>query len=336
MPQPTPREVHVDFLLSNISMAFVQDASNFVAKSVFPLVPVQYQSNIYARYPRSAFWRDEVGERPLGGQSPEMGIWYDNATYLCKEEGLSTSLDDRERANTQPPFDPEQDKIFALTQSHMIHMDRVWAKKYFTSTAGWTWVQTGVVNGTLSANQFVFWSDYTNSADPVQLVDSWKEAMAQRTGFTPNKVVMGRKVFRYLKNHPKIVSRIQYVERAIVTAELLATLFDVDEVLVPGGIVYTGNEGQAEDMSKASWILDANSMLLTYAAPSVGLKTATAGATFIWTNLIPNGGLTAVVNRGREERKHSDWFEVRMAYDMEMMAPDLGIFVSGAVDPTAP
>jgi len=315
-------------------MAYVQDASNFVARTVFPTVPVTYQSNLYAKYPRSAFWRDEVGERPLGGQSPEMGIWYDQGTYLCKEEGLSTTLDDRERANVQPPFDPEQDKVFALTQSHLIHMDRVWAAKYFTASAGWTWNQAGVASAP-STNQFVYWSDYTNSTDPVTLVDAWKEQMAQRTGYTPNMVVMGRRVFRYLKNHPAIKARIQYVERAIVTNDLLATLFDVDKVLIPGGIVYNGNEGQAEDMTKASWILDSNSMLMVYSAPSVGLKTVTAGATFIWTNLVPGGGLTAVVNRGREERKHSDWFEVRLAYDMEMMAPDLGIFVQNAINPAA-
>lgn len=333
MPQPTPRETHIDHLLSNISVAYMQDATNFVCRSIFPTVPVLHQSDIYAVYPRSAFWRDEVGERPLGGQAPEMGIWYSTATYLCKEEGISATIDDRERANVLPPFDPEQDKVFALTQSQLIHLDRAWAAKYFKAGV-WTWDKTGIASAP-AANQFIWWNDYTNSTDPVTMIDAWKESMAERTGKIPNRIVMGRKVFRYLKNHPKIISRIQYVERAIVTNELLAVLFDVDQVVIPGGIVYTGNEGQPEDMSQSHFIVGKNDMLLCYTAPSVGLRTETAGATFLWTNLIPGGGLQSVVNRGREERKHSDWFEVRMAYSLEQMAPDLGIMVTSAVDPSA-
>ena len=44
MPSPTPRDVHVDAALTNISIAYKQSDDAFVAEKVFPVVPVGKQS----------------------------------------------------------------------------------------------------------------------------------------------------------------------------------------------------------------------------------------------------------------------------------------------------
>jgi hypothetical protein len=36
MPQPTQSQVHVDAVLTNISVGYMQDAANFIADKVFP------------------------------------------------------------------------------------------------------------------------------------------------------------------------------------------------------------------------------------------------------------------------------------------------------------
>jgi hypothetical protein len=41
--------------------------------------------------------------------------------------------------------------------------------------------------------------------------------------------------------------------------------------------------------------------------------------------------LGGVIERGRDERAHSDWFQDRMAWDMKIVAQDLGIFFRNAV-----
>ena len=41
MPQPTSSDVHVDAILTNISVAYIQQQGAFIANRVFPSVPVK-------------------------------------------------------------------------------------------------------------------------------------------------------------------------------------------------------------------------------------------------------------------------------------------------------
>lgn len=89
------------------------------------------------------------------------------------------------------------------------------------------------------------WSDLTSGvSDPVNDVETGKEAVRAATGKRPNTVVMGAAVFKSLKQHPKIVDRMKYTGRDIATPELLASLFDVDQVLIGDGI-YSNDAGTA-------------------------------------------------------------------------------------------
>jgi hypothetical protein len=321
---PTPRQGHFDRLLSNLSVIYMQKAENFVADKVFPTVPVEKQSDLYLVFPRGAFWRDQVGKRPLGGQSPIADYGTGSATYYCEEEGLSTNLDDRERANATPPYDPEKTKVQFLTQQHLIHRDRLWANKYF-KTGVWANEYAGVASAP-TGSQLLQWNQANST--PIENIDTIKDAIAEQTGFQPNVLVLGRKVFRILKNHATVLDRIKYTQRGVVTAELLAQLFGVEKIVVPGGIQNTGAEGAADAFS---FIIPSTHAMLAYAAPSPGLDQPSAGYNFTWNGLIPGGGLGAAVYRGREERAHSDWFEVRMAQDLRVVASDLGVFFNGIV-----
>ena len=40
MPQPNLNNVHIDAILTNISVAYQQAQRNFIAQQVFPIVPV--------------------------------------------------------------------------------------------------------------------------------------------------------------------------------------------------------------------------------------------------------------------------------------------------------
>ena len=45
MAQPTLNDVHVDAILTNISVAYMQDRDNFIADKVFPVIPVDKKSD---------------------------------------------------------------------------------------------------------------------------------------------------------------------------------------------------------------------------------------------------------------------------------------------------
>ena len=74
-------------------------------------------------------------------------------------------------------------------------------------------------------------------------------------------------------------------------------------------------------------------MWLGFIEPNPGLDSPTAIATFAWTGLIPGvtNTLGGVIERGRDDRAHSDYFQGRMAWDMQIIAADLGVFFSAAV-----
>ena len=58
--QPSRADVHVDGQLTNLSVAFFQDATNFVADRAFPTVSVQKQTDLYFTWDRGNFNRDEM------------------------------------------------------------------------------------------------------------------------------------------------------------------------------------------------------------------------------------------------------------------------------------
>ena len=53
MPLLTPSSVHIDAPLTNLTIAYVQDQTNFVADKVFPTVSVERQSDKYYEYDRA-------------------------------------------------------------------------------------------------------------------------------------------------------------------------------------------------------------------------------------------------------------------------------------------
>ena len=69
MPNPTPGSVHQDTYLTDISVAYVQSSTKFVADRVFPRISVQKQSDKIATYSQADFLRDEMEKRAPGDKA---------------------------------------------------------------------------------------------------------------------------------------------------------------------------------------------------------------------------------------------------------------------------
>ena len=55
--------------LTNLSMAYFQDASRYVAKDIFPICPVQLSSARYYIFSKEDLLRDNVQRKPMFGRS---------------------------------------------------------------------------------------------------------------------------------------------------------------------------------------------------------------------------------------------------------------------------
>lgn len=319
--------IHVDRYLTNYSVTWAQDQMNFVGRRASSVLPVQQSSDKYVEYDRGYFWRDEMSRRPLGGRPNQAGTKLTEGTYLAEEWALEDFIDDRQRSNTDAPINQDESKTRSLTQKAMIRMDRLWATAFFAATGIWTTLRVGTAS-TPGTNQFLQFDDV--SSDPIGTVDAAKDAMFQLTGFMPNTLVLGASVRTNLRSHPDIADRIKYVGIGLADETKLQELFDIPNVMTARSIYNTAEEGATDSFS---YIVDTTGMWMGYVEPSPSLDSPTAIMCFAWTGLIPGetNALGGVIERGRDDRAHSDWFQNRMAFGYQKISADLGVFFQNAV-----
>lgn len=323
--------LHVDRYLTRYSVNYVQERKNFIAQRAASVIPVQKQSDLYVVYDRGYFWRDEVAPRALGGRPQQVGYKLGQGNYNATEYALEHIIDDRQRANVDDPIRLDENAVTLLTQKHMIKQDRVWAQNFFT-TGKWATEATGITS-TPSGNNFLQFQDH--SSDPVGVIDSYKDIINEKTGFMPNTLVLGAAVRRVLRTHPDISDRIKYTQTGIADEDVLSKLFEVPTVVCARSVHNAAAEGATNSFE---YITDPYAMLLAYIEPNPGLDSPTAIANFAWTGLIPGvtNTLGGVIERGRDPRAHSDYFQGRMAWDLRIIAPDLAVFFNEAVATTLP
>lgn len=321
--------LHVDRYLTNFSVSFVQDSRNFVAQRAASVIPVQKQTDIYVVYERGYFWRDEAQPRPLGGRPQQVGYKISEGNYNAREYALEATVDDRQRSNADEPIRLDENATTLLTQKQLIKQDRVWCQNFFTSGV-WTHEMQGV-NTAVVDDTFLNFDDA--SSTPIEVIDEQKDEIAKRTGFMPNTLVLGAAVKRALRTHPDISDRIKYTQTGIADDDILATLFEVDNVITARSVFNAADEGETDDFQ---FIADERAMLLAYIDPNPALDSPTALANFAWVGLIPGetNAMGGVMERGRDDRAHSDYFQNRMAWDLRQVAPDLAVFFNEAVNST--
>lgn len=315
MPQPTAGQVHVDAILTNISVAYMQSQANFVADKVFPIVPVDKRSDKYFTYTKGDWFRDEAKRRYGGDESAGSGYGLSTATYSCDVFAIHKDIDDQTRGNADAPLNLDRDATEFVTQRLMLRRELQWVTDYF-GTGIW---------GT-DATPGILW-DNANS-DPITDVDTGKQTILLNTGFEPNTLVLGWQVWRQLKNHPDIVDRYKYTSADSITPDMVARLFEVDRILVAKAVQNTGKEGGSDSFA----FTHGKHALLCYANPQPSLLMPSAGYTFSWRNGVSAGmGYDIGIRNFRMEQLISDRIEGQVAFDHKVVATDLAYFFNGAV-----
>ena len=315
MAQPTSSDVHVDAILTNISVAYIQEQAAYVATRIFPMVPVEKQSDKYFVYTKGDWFRDEAQLRAPATESAGSGYTLSTATYSADVYAFHKDVDDQVRANADNPLNPDRDATTFVTQRMLLRQEIQWASDFF---------KTGVWANDVTPSSL--WSDYTAS-DPIGDVETGKATMLNATGYLPNTLVMGYDVFRQLRHHPDIVDRVKYTSAENVTEDILARFFGVDRILVARAIKNSGAEGAANSFASVY----GKNAALYYVAPSPGLLTPSAGYTFAWRGVSDGMGANIGITRFRMPELRADRIEAQMSWDNKVIASDLGYFFSACV-----
>lgn len=337
--QPSRSDVHVNTPLTNISIAFLQQADNFVAAKVFPNIPVAKQSDAYFTYDRGEFNRDEMEERTPGTESAGGNYQIGDDTYYAKTYAYHKDVPDQVRANADNPINLDREATEYVTHKGLIKREVTWASTYFTAGDPgdtWTWDADGASSRSAAFdptsaanNDLVYWNDA--SSTPIEDVRLLKRYVLESTGFMPNALTLGRPVFDALVDHPDIVGRLdrgQTTGPAQANRDALAALFEVEDVLVMDAIKNTGKEGQTANHS----FIGGKHALLSYRPPSPGLMTPSAGYTFSWTGMAGAGENGMRIKRFRMDHLESDRVEIDMSYAQKKVSADLGAFFGNIVE----
>jgi hypothetical protein len=316
--QPTASDVHVNTPLTNISVAYIQNQSEYRAADIFPVVPVQKQTDRYFNYPKGCWFRDEADVRPPAGETVGSGFTLNSTdTYSCAVYGIHKDIPDMVRANEDAGINSDRDATEFVTQRLLLRRERDFVT-HFLSSGTWDTTYTG-------GTDFTAWSNYATS-DPVKDVTTGARTIKTNTGYKPNALVMGGEVWDVLKDHPDILERIKYTQKGIITQDLVAQVFGLQKLVVMDAVYNTGVEGAANSFSQVL----GKYALLCYTAPTPSLLAPTAGYIFAWSGYGGRNANGVTISRIRNDLTKCDRIEGEMAYDMKVIATDLGYLFSGA------
>lgn len=335
MPMLTPSSVHIDQPLSNLTLAYVQSQTNFIADKVFPVVGVARQSDKYYIYDRANMNRSgDVKKLAPRTEVERIGMAISNDSYFADVYGLGMDFDEQTLANEDAALEIRSAGAETLVNRILIHREEQFASTFF-STGVWGSEVAGDASGSVGAGETVYWSDYTNST-PLKDVTNARRAMQLKSGgFKPNTMVIGKEVRDMLVNHPDVLARLNggatVTNTALITDAKLAEIFEVENFYVMEAV----KNGAAEGLAESNAFIGGKHALLVHTPRTAGLMTPAAGVTFAWNNIpgVSNLGISveSYSDDALRRQQVAEHIQVKMAYDMKVVGADLGYFFKGII-----
>lgn len=318
MAQPTHSDVHVDAALTDMSIAYIQAAENFVAGRVFASKPVQHRTDKYHVFSKNDWNRDDaVVKRSQGQKAPRSGFTLSTDSYDADAWWTAVPMSELTRANADPAVPLDQAAMRLVTQRMLIRRERQFVTDYI-ALSKWG---TDVVGGT----DFTRWDDA--ASDPEKDILTAKEVVLKNTGMMPNRLVLPFQAHNALKRHPLIKDRTKYTSSESITEAVLARFFEVDDYIVAKSSYATNAEGATAAYDFAF----PKSALLFYFNGDPSIMTPTAATNFVWSGLTGLNDLGVRIDQFYDPDAKEDVVRGEFAFDMKITGSDLGYFFSGCV-----
>ena len=315
MPQPDIKSTIVAGPLANVSIAYRN--KNYIADRVFPIIPdVPVKAKI-AKFLKGAWFRDEAGQRAEGTQAPRGGYPTSMVSLACEEYAFAKEVSDETRRRVKqagaPPMKPDQTALRFCADRIDLKKERLVAATILAGT--WSDVAGEDVEGLWAAGA---------SNTFIDDVETRIETIRKNTGFRPNVLMLSANILPEIKQESTVLDRIKYTERGIVTAALIAAMFELEEVLIGDAVYSSANEkADGTDFTAVNvWEKNAGkgSAFLYYRPTAPALEEPSAG-------YMPRENIDGAPRRTttwREESKHQDVYEVAESFDVVQTGADLG------------
>jgi hypothetical protein len=316
MANYTDRDLHVDALLTNVSIAYRN--AGYIADMICPIVPVNKRSDLIPSYDQSHWFRDEAKLRAPATRSQRGGWKVASTAYYCDRYSYGHEIPDEYRDNADSVWNLDRDAVEFVTDKCQMRREVAFAADFFT-TSVWGTDKVGTTD-------FVKWQDYANSS-PLTNLSDYADLVEGKIGREPNTLVFGKQVWVKLKWHPDVLDTIKYTQRAQMTVDLFAALIEMPKVLVGRSIYTTNVDGTAEASVTYSRIWGKNALML-YVPASPSLLQPAAAYTFTWQR-VPNA--IQYIKRMRDDEREVDIIEANTYFDQKVTGANAGLFMSAVV-----
>lgn len=311
----TPRQVHIDKLLSEIAINHKPDG--LIAPSVAPVVTVQKQSDHYPIFSRADMLRLEDDKRARGTEANIIHVSVSSDTYFADNYALKDFVTIEDRANADPVLLQElyNGSARLVTNKLMLNWEHRLAKQVTSGTNVGSYA--GVASG---------WTDYAN-ADVTG--DTWTaiDNVQDSTGKRPNHMILGQNAWRNLRRNTDLRNMIKGTNNGdgLPSLREVSDLFEIEHIMVAAGYFNSANEAQSEALTT---IWDDN--VLVYYNPTRPSREEPA---FMYSFRWAAAGLPNMVAERHpyDGKTHSEEVEVGYYQDEKIVGPEYG-FLMAAVN----
>ena len=318
MPTPTNSNAIIRPELATCAFEYSMDSTKmgYIGSQVLPVFESDIEAGQYPVIPLEALLSIPETARADGSAYSRDDFQYGEDDFICKENGFESPIDDKQVKRLSRYFDAE----LVATQRCMNVILRRQEKRIADTLYNETNFTPHAVTHAWSADNAV----------PLTDVNLGITAIEETTGLSPNTLIINKPTFRALGLCPALIDRIKYtnpnVQRGQVSAQLLAQYFDVDRVLVAGGVYNSANKGLDGVISRI-WS-STYAMLCITSSGGMDLREPSLGRTFMWTQDSPT---PVVVESYREEQTRSNVIRARQNTAEKLTMKAAGYLLKGVL-----
>lgn len=296
MPQGSTR---ISKALTNLTINYTN--GKMIAGEVLSDIAVKSESDQYYVFSSD---RQLPTTNRANGALANMVTWeVSTSTYNLTEHSLKDVITERDLNNAESQLQLKKVTIENLMEKIMLRQEYEAHKVLFTTT-------TFSSNATLTSATSMRY--VTTTSAPIQQVLSATSVILRDSGEMPNKMVTSFHGFSCLKENQNLHERLKYVQKSVMTKEILASLFDVSSFHVGSASYNAAKEGQARDATNV-W---GDDLLVGYFNPSPGLRSRTAASTFRQKTF----GSPMRVKNWKQDDIDGEYIEVNSMYQVKPIA----------------
>lgn len=309
MTMSTSQARVVDPILTNHSRGYTQ--AGLIGDLLMPVVTMPTRAAKRIEFNRASFKRPKIVRAP-GTRIAQIDVGYEGkpVALIQRAVGAKTPVEHVDEAAEVPEID-------LLTEGVNTVLDVVALDREISQADAARNANTYAASNKVALAGSDKWSHVDSK--PGAAVEDAKEVIRKKTGRRPNTLVLGAPVASKLRHHPLILDRFKHTTSETISDEMLASYFNVAQVLVGDGIF-----DDEADVSTDIWGSDA---ILAF-VPGKGAAAMRVPA-FGYTYRLRGHPFVEPVYYSKEFRSWMN--DVFDEWSPEVVGPDAGFLFQAAV-----